>query len=85
MKTGVRSISNRDLRPGDIVASPGAEPSESCYRSISLERCVTAEELLAQTATAAAKQGQHGIGVAAECRTDQIAIHCKSFKRKPRP
>jgi hypothetical protein len=46
----VKSYSNADLKPSDLPppapAVPAGEPESSCYMSSSLDKCVTAEELL---------------------------------------
>lgn len=44
----VKTYSNADLRPSDVPPPPSlaGEPESSCYMSASLNKCVTADELL---------------------------------------
>ncbi len=50
-KKATKSFSNADLQPSEIASpSGGSTPgTESCYMSISQNRCVSAEELLSYT------------------------------------
>ena len=49
-KKATKSFSNADLKPSEIAPPSGGAPAgESCYMSISKNRCVSAEELLAST------------------------------------
>jgi hypothetical protein len=45
-KASVKTLSNADLKPSEVVTPSAAAPAESCYRSISLARCVSPEELV---------------------------------------
>ncbi len=45
-KKAVKTLSNADLRPQDIAGPSTGMPAESCYMSIRLGRCVSAEELM---------------------------------------
>ena len=45
-----RSYSNANLGPGEVSATQATEPEVSCYMSVKLGRCVSADEILANTA-----------------------------------
>lgn len=58
--TSVRRLSNADLKAGE-VAPVSPEPAAACYMSITEGRCVTAEQLLANTRSLPAKIEQKNL------------------------
>lgn len=50
IKKAEKSYTNADLGPDEVTPVPGGvTTAEACYRSISLDRCVTADELIANS------------------------------------
>ena len=49
VKASVKTLSNADLKPSEIVAPSAGAPAESCYMSISQGRCVSPEELVSSS------------------------------------
>lgn len=45
-----KSYSNQDLGPGAVIDAVAAAPEVSCYVSVKSGRCVTADEIIANTA-----------------------------------
>lgn len=50
-KKATKSFSNADLSPAEVTSQSNAAPGEGCYMSRSQGRCVTAAELLANSAS----------------------------------
>jgi Tfp pilus assembly protein PilX len=49
IKKAEKAYANADLHPVEVTPLSSGVPAEACYRSISLDRCVTADELIAKS------------------------------------